>query len=244
MNASGRIRFFFGIVFVILAVVGLAIYLNIQMSTAYSRKAIVEADTSSVGINYTGLVKKQYVEEGSTVKKDAPLFEIDSSVLKQDLSDKKVTAASLPFDLDPKTQNIILKANQDGVIRDINYQSGSFVPSGGVIATINTAASLHVVASFTLSPPDYARINRDSDVKIKLPDNSTAYADIFDVRLVNNNDVDSVDTVVKARLQNANVSDFLFSEGTPVQVELSLKRSAWYEGLFTYVQNLFKPQSQ
>lgn len=244
MNSSGKIRFLFGIITVILVVAALAIYLNAQMSTARSNKANIEADSSSVGINYTGLVKKQFVEEGSTIKKDTPLFEIDSPSLKQDLSDKKVTTASLPFDLDPKSQNIILKANEDGVISKINYQSGSFVPAGGVIATVNTASSLHVVAYFSLSPPDYARINRDSSVKIKLPDNSTAYADIFDVRLVNNQDLDTVDTVVKARLQNTDVNDFLFSEGTPVQVELQLQQNTWYEGLFTYVKNLFKPQSQ
>ncbi len=225
-------------------VVALSVYLTIQMSTAYSTKASIEADTSSVGINYTGLVKKQFVEEGSTVKKDDRMFEIDSSSLKQDLSDKKLTAESLPFELDPQTQNIILKATEDGVIRDINYQSGSFVPSGGVVATINTASSLHVSAKFSLSPPDYARIDRDSSVKIKLPDNSIAQADIFDVRLVNNNDLNTVDTIVKARLQNADVNDFLFSDGTPVQAELELKRSSWYDGVITYVQNLFKPQGQ
>lgn len=229
---------------VILIVAALAVYLNIQMSTASSGKARIEADTSSVGVNYTGLVKEQFVEEGSTVKKGDRLFEIDSSSLKQDLSDKKVTTASLPFEIDPKSQNIILKANEDGVIKEIKYQSGSFIPTGSVIATVNTASSLHVVANFSLSPPDYARINRDSSVKIKLPDNSTAYADIFDVRLINNQDRDTVETVVKARLQKADVSDFLFSEGTPVQAELQLTRDSWYEGLFTSVQNLFRPQSQ
>lgn len=244
MDNSGRIRFFIGIVMVILIVAALAVYLNIQMSTASSSKARIEADTSSVGVNYTGLVREQFVEEGSTVKKGTTLFEIDSSSLKQDLSDKKVTEESLPFDIDPKTQNILLKANEDGVIKEIKYQSGSFIPSGSVIATVNTSSSLHVVANFTLSPPDYARINRDSSVKIKLPDNSTAYADIFDVRLMNNQDRDNVETVVKARLQKADVSDFLFSDGTPVQAELQLTRNSWYEGLFTSAQNLFRPQGQ
>jgi hypothetical protein len=113
-----------------------------------------------------------------------------------------------------------------------------------VLATINTTSSLHVVANFSLSPPDYARINRDSSVKIKLPDNSTVNAKIFDVRLNNNQDLNNVDTVVKARLENVDSNDFLFSEGTPVQVELQLNRNSWYEGLFTYVENLFKPQSK
>lgn len=242
MKFTSRIKFLIGMIVVVLLVSGLGLYLANGMSVSHSTKASLDANASSIGTNYAGLVAKQHVEEGDATTKNQPLFEINSSDLKLALDNATVTQQSLPFDIDSTTHNIILRATDNGVVDKIQYRAGSFVPAGGIIATINTADSLYVVATFSLSPPDYARINRKSTLAVKLPDNSTINADIFDISLVSNKDKNTVDTVIKARIKNANISDFRFAVGTPVQATLQLTPYTWYQNVFTYIENLFKPK--
>jgi hypothetical protein len=210
-----------------------------MMSTAHSSKAVFAADTSSIGTDYPGLIVKQNVEEGDKVTKGQILFEIKSAQLSEAIANKTVTISSLPFSVDPTTNNILLKSSDDGVVQKITNRLGSFAPAGGIVATVNTVGSLYVVANFKLSPPDYARISKESRLNITLPDNTSMEAVVFDIALVSNGS--QVDTVVKARIKNADISDFRFSVGTPVQATLQLSNSTWYQTVFTYIQQLFKP---
>jgi multidrug resistance efflux pump len=242
MKMTGRIRLFLGILFVVAIVGLLTIKLNNTLSVAHSSKAELNADVSTIGTDYPGLIVKQYVEEGDTVKKDQTLFEIQSTILNEALANNSVSAASLPVSLNALNKNILLKAAADGVIRTINYKIGSYAPAGGIIANINTVESLYVIANFRLSPPDYARITKDSTVDIRLPDNSSLRAKTFSIALVRNGD--NVDTLVKARIKNADVSDFRFSIGTPVTATLRLRQTAWYQPLYDYVKKLFNPSGR
>lgn len=239
MNFTSRLKFIFGILIVVAIVGALTLYLNATMSRAESSKAELAADTTSIGTDYPGLVVTQNVEEGDRVRKDQVLFEIQSPQLKQATSTGGVSEESLPFPLNPTTKNIQLKASDDGVIENIAYKAGSYAPAGGIVATVNTVGSLHVVANFRLSPPDYARISKDSKVDLRLPDNTTLKATIFAITLERNDD--NVDTVVKARIKDADINDFRFSIGTPVEATLSLQQETWYDNLVSSVQQLFMP---
>lgn len=224
---------------VILIVGVLSLYLNGIMSVSQSSKAELAADASTIGTDYPGLVVKQNVEEGDKVKKGQVLFQIQSTQLNDDLTKGVVTASSLSFSIDPTTNYIQLKASDDGVVNKIFYHAGSYVPGGGIVASVYTVGSLYVISHFHLSPPDYARIDKSSKISLRLPDNSTQTATIFSIALVSNGD--SVDTVVKARLKNADISDFQFSVGTPVDSTLQLRQDNIFQGLFNSVQQLFKP---
>ncbi len=242
MTFGSRLRFIFGIIFVVAVVAALAIYLTGIMSVAKSSKAELDATSISIGTDYPGLVVKQNVEEGDKVTKGQVLFEIQSTILNQALTSGTVRASSLPFTVNSTTNYIQLKATDDGVVDKISYPAGSYVPVGGIVATIYTVNSLYVTAHFRLSPPDYARIDKSSKIDLRMPDNTTKQATIFSISLVRNGD--NVDTVVKAHLKNADISDFRFSVGTPVDATLQLGKSTWYEGLITYVEQLFKPLGQ
>lgn len=239
MKFTSRLKFIIGILFVVLLVGTLTLYLNSIMSVADSSKAELAADSTSIGTDYPGLIVKQNVEEGDRVTKGQVLFEIQSAQLSEALADKSVTEASLPVTLNPTNKNIELTANDDGVIEKITYRAGSYAPAGGIVATVNTVGSLHVVANFRLSPPDYARISKSSKVSLKFPDNSTQEATVFSISLVRSGE--GVNTVVKARLKDADISDFRFSVGTPVQATLQLSQDTWYQSLFKSVERLFKP---
>ena len=234
-----RLKLIFGIFVVIVVVGALALYLNSIMSVSQSSKAELAADSTSIGTDYPGLVVKQNVEIGDTVSKGQILFEIQSAQLNEAITTRNLVVASLPFSVDPTTNYIQLKANDDGVVEKIAYHEGSYAPAGGIVASVNTVGSLYVVAHFRLSPPDYARISKTNKMNIRLPDNSTQDATIFSIALVSNGE--NVDTVVKARIKNANISDFRFSVGTPVEATLRLSQDNWYQGLFTFIEQMFKP---
>ena len=239
MKFTSRLKFLIGILFVIAIVGALAVYLNGIMSVSQSSKAELAADSTSIGTDYPGLVVKQNVEEGDKVTKGQVLFEIQSAQLNDALTTRNVSVSSLPFSVDPVTNYIQLKASDNGVVEKIDYHAGSYAPAGGIVATVNTVGSLYVIAHFHLSPPDYARIAKTSKIDLRLPDNSTQQATIFSIALESNGN--SADTVVKARIKNADISDFRFSVGTPVQAKLQLSQDNWFQGLFTVIEQLFKP---
>ena len=239
MKFSSRFKFFIGILFVIVIVGALVLYLVASMSTSRSYKAQLAADASSLGTDYPGTIVKQNVEEGDKVTKGETLFEVQSAQLNDSLRNGSVSAKSLPFSTDPTTGNILIKAPDDGVVERVLYHNGSYAPTGGIIATVNTVGSLYVVATFKLPPPDYASISRSSKVTLPLPDNTNLHATVFDISVVSNGD--RADTVVKARIKDADISDYRFSVGTPVHATLQLSTSNWLQSIYDFVLQLFKP---
>jgi multidrug efflux pump subunit AcrA (membrane-fusion protein) len=241
MKFTTRIKFFIGILIVFIIVGLLVFYLVSSMSVSHSSKAVLAADASSIGTDYAGLIVKQNVEEGDKVQKGQTLFEIASAQLNDAITNKTVAPSSLPFSINPSNNDILVKASDDGVVQKINYRQGSFVPSGGIVATVNTVGSLYVVANFRLSPPDYARINKNSKLEITFPDNTKMQATVFNITLASNDG--HVDTVVKARLKNADISDFRFSVDTPVQATLQLNNAQWYQTVLDGIRQLLQPSA-
>lgn len=242
MSFWARLKFLFGMVFVVLIVGLLVLYLNNQMSTVKAVRAELGADSTTLGTTYAGLVTKQTVAAGDKVRKGETLFTISSPQLTQAITDKTIQVASLPFSVDPQTNDILLKATGAGVVEQVEYQSGSFVPAGAVVATVDKADSLYVSAHFHLSPPDYARVKKGNVMNVTFPDNSHARATVYNISLAQTGDV--VDTVVKARLQNGTVGDFRFPVGTPVEASLKLTQRTWYQDVTDFVHKLFKPSAQ
>jgi multidrug resistance efflux pump len=241
MTIKNRLKFIIGILFVFALVFALVLYLNNAMSTLHTSRADLKADTITIGTDYAGLVVKQYVEEGDKITKGEPLFEIRSQQLKDAITATPTLAATLPFTMN-SSQNIVLTASDDGVVQKIFYRAGSYVPTGGIVANVNTVGTLYVEAHYRLAPPDYARIKKGSLITVTFPDNSTVQSTAYNISLVSNGT--SVDTVIKARLQNANLTDLRFSVGTPVEATLKLSTKTWFQYLKDSVQNLFKPTAQ
>lgn len=241
MTFWNRLRFFIGILVVFIIVGLLVLYLNNALSTVTATQAELSADTTTVGIDYPGLITNQYVTEGDKVSKNQTLFEVSSSQLVADINSRSVKTATLPFKIDPKTNAILVKANTDGVVEKVNYRAGSYVPGGSVIATVDTFNTLFISGNFNLSPPDYTRVKKGNTMDITFPDNSKFKATVYNISLVK--DGETVDTVVKARLNNANVTDFKFPIGTPVDASLKLTQRTWYQNITDFVNKIFKPQA-
>jgi hypothetical protein len=240
MKFGTKLKFFFGIVMVILVVAALSIFLGASMSVVESSKATLDARARSIGTDYPGMVIKQNVEEGDTVEEGQVLFVIESTQLKEALNSSRVTRASLPFTLTDE-DDIELRANSNGKVDEISFREGSFVPTGAVVATFYAANSLFVTAHFQLSPPDYARINKTNRIELLFPDNTRKEATIKSVSLESSEQADAVDTVIEAQLNDADMGDFRFSAGTPVVVTLHLTQEKWYQNFVTFIKGLFTP---
>ncbi|MDB5165464.1 MAG: Biotin/lipoyl attachment protein [Candidatus Saccharibacteria bacterium] len=241
MGIFSRVRLLIGIIFIIGMVAALFFYLNYSMSNIVSQSAVLESDTYAVSTEYGGVIEKQYVEIGSKIKKGDPLFELKSSSLADALRSKQVDATALLFSLTP-TGNILITANNNGTVREINFLTGAFVPSNGQIALIDIADSQYVTTRYLLRAPDYARINRSNPVSVTLPDNTRLEAKVFDITL--QKDGEKVYTIVKARFDDNAKIPATFSSGTPVSASWQLEKSDWYQAVIDVLKGLIEPTTQ
>ncbi len=242
MKFLTRIRFIFGILFVFLIVGLLVLYLNNALSTVHANRASLESDALSIGTDYAGLVTKQEVNDGDTIKKGEVLFAISSPQLTANIANGSVKPASLPFDIDPVTNDIVISAAENGTVRKVNYLAGSFAPNGGILATVNTVGTSYISGHFYLSPRDYARVKQGNVMDVTFPDNTHVTGLVQSIALAK--DGDRVDTVVKAKLSGKSTTDFQFPVGTPVEASLKLAQRTWYQNVTQVVHDLFKPANQ
>jgi hypothetical protein len=241
MKFIGRVRLMAGLIAVVAVVVLLFTYLNYSMSHVSSREATLEADQYAVSVEYGGLVEKQYVTSGDMVNKNDPLFEINSSSLASALKSDKTALDSLVFDV-TDSGNILLKAANDGTVRQVNFTEGAYAPNNSELATIALAGTDYISAKFLLKAPDYARINRTNALNVTLPDNQKLEAKVFDISL--EQDGEGVYTIVKARLQKDVSIPATFTTGTPVQANWELESNGWYDVTIDLLKRLFKPVTE
>jgi len=240
MSIWSRTRFLFGVVFVVILVGLLVLYLNNTMSAVHADQANLSADTTNVGIDYPGLVMAQDVNEGDKVTKGETLFVVESPELTSDIASHVVTITSLPFSLDT-SGNILVKANTNGVIQKIDYPGGSYVPGGVVMATLYAANHLYISGDFHLSPPDYARLKQGSTMDVTFPDDSMTQATVYNIALTQEGN--TVETVVKAWLPQAEIASLHFPLGTPVEASLKLTNTTWWNNVRSAFNKLFRPRA-
>lgn len=242
MKFFARMKFFTGLVIVVLVVGGLTLYLNAMMSTAQSFKAQIGADTQGLGADFPGVVSSQKVNEGDTVKKGQVLFTVHSPQLIQQLGGKSIKPSQLTQPLDATTQDIEIVAPSSGVVQKVYAIVGSSVQADAPVVDINPVNSLYVTAYYHLNTPDYARIHTGSTMSVTLPDNTRVQARVYAINLQQDGSV--VQTVVKARFTHPKMTDFRFAVGTPVDATLNINDKPWYQSLLDILYKLFEPQGR
>lgn len=241
MKFTTRLKFFTGIMVVIAVCTALFVYLDYAMSRADSIDAQINSDTYTVGIDYSGIVEKQYVDEGSYIKTNDPLFEIRSSTLADAIRNNEVAKSALLYSVNDKG-NVLVSAAANGRVQTIKYRQGAFVPANSEIATVNIENGIYVSATYKLSSPDYARINNKSKISVTLPDNTVLEGSVYNISLET---VDKeVVTTVRARVNQSLVNETVFAVGTPVRTTLFLDTKTWYSKITTAVQTLLSPSSR
>lgn len=240
MKRSTRLKFVGGIFAVIIIVLGLFIYLDYSMSRIDSVDAQLQSDTYTVGIDYSGIIEKQYVDEGAYIDTGDPLFEIRSSTLSDAIRNNEVAKSSLLYSVTDDGL-VLISAAAPGRIQTVSYHEGAFVPANSQIAEINIQNKLYVEATYKLSSPDYARLNTNSKVTITFPDNKKVEGTVYDISLATVNK--EVLTTVRARFNEEGVNTSTFSVGTPVKTTLHFDSNTWFNSLKNSIQSLIQPSS-
>lgn len=240
MKLTTRMKFLTGIIAVILICISLFVYLDYSMSRVTSIHAQLESETYTVGIDYSGIIEKQYVDDGSYVKVGDPLFVLRSPTLVDAIRNNAVAKSSLLYSVDDQGL-VVVSAAANGQIQTIKYRLGAFVPANSEIAVVNIENGLYVSATYKLSSPDYARLGAQSRLSVVLPDNKTITGSVYDVSLETVNG--EVLTTVRAHIGQENINKVAFSVGTPVQTTLYLDTSTWYNRITSGIQALFQPKS-
>mgnify|MGYP000844751075 FL=1 len=237
MTFFSRTRLLIGIGIVLLIVFGLFVYLNYSMSNITSKSAQLDSDQYVVSVDSGGTVAKQYIRVGDRVQTGDPLFEIKSPSLQAEISAKRKSVKDLLYKLTPE-DNILLQAANSGVVRNVQFAQGSYVPDNAQLATLTIDDTDYVTAKYSLNAPDYARINRKHPLKVTLPDNTTLDAKVFDIVLERNGD--KVLTVVKARFdKNAHIPA-TFSNGTPVLATWELEYNSLYKSIAEWAKSVLQ----
>ena len=238
MTWFNRFRLFFGIIFVVALVGALLVYLDYSLAHVTSSSAQIMSNSYTVGTDYSGIVTKQYVQEGQHVLTGQPLFEIQSSVLAADLANGTVNKDAVSYTINGNN-DIVLKATENGTVSSIMYLQGAFVPASKEVATITVDGSLYVQAKYLLAPPDYARLKNGNILTVTLPNDQKVQATVFDISVQSNNN--NVETIVKAHISGL-TSSSSFTAGTPVSAQLKLDGKTLYDSLSEEVNKIIKPK--
>lgn len=194
----------------------------------------------TIGVDYSGIIEKQHVDNGAHIKKGDPLFEIHSPTLAEAIRNNEVAKSSLLYAVEDSGK-ILISAAANGQVQTVKYRQGAFVPANSEIAVINVENGLYVSATYKLSSPDYARLNNNSKLAVTLPDNKTFEGTVYDVSLAT---VDKeVLTTVRAHINQDDINKAVFSAGTPIETTLYLDTTTWFSRISNFVQSLFQPKS-
>lgn len=237
MKFMARVRFIFGIIFVLLVGAGLFLYLEYVMAHVQSREAHIESDTYSVGVDYSGIIEKQYIEENSSVKAGDNLFELRSQTLTEAIRDDQVAPTSLLYSITSRG-TVLITATAAGKVQSILRRQGDFVPANTEMAKINLQDGAYVKATYKLSAPDYAKLHMGSHITVTLPDGVKLDGRVYDISLVTKDR--QVFTTVKARIAPPKVNQEVFTVGTPVESTLTLTNDTRASRLNKYVRELLE----
>jgi len=240
MKFSSRLKFIAGIVGVVAICFSLFLYLDYSMSRVDSLDAQLQSDTCTVGIDYSGIIEKQYVDEGAYIETGDPLFELRSPTLSTAIRNNEVAKSSLLYTVTDDGL-VLISAAAPGRVQSIGYREGAFVPANSQIAMINIQHKLYVEATYKLSSPDYARLNKSSKITVTLPDNRAVEATVYDITLATVNK--EVLTTVRARFNQDLVNTATFSVGTPLVTTLHFDSNTWFNKLQSSLQALLRPAS-
>ena len=230
MTWRKRIGLAIGLLSVVVLTTGLTMLVNYNSGKVAGKSASLVAEDYPVGTDYSGTITQQFVQVGDEVAAGQPLFEVESAALERDLAQGLVTPENLTHEV-KGNNTLVITATNAGLVDDIAYAAGAFVPSNSTIATVQQAGSMYVEADFLLSAKDYARIPAGATLDITLPNNQQISAKASQIQVRTENG--EARTLVKAYSDELANGTGLFAVGTPVQATLHLTN----DGVVTDVTN-------
>jgi HlyD family secretion protein len=228
MKFKNRAKLITGLIIFSAICVGFVLYIDSARSSLGSQKAELKTDSYAVGLDFSGIILEQYVNEGDMVKRGQSLLLIKSATLTENLNNKNLQQSDLLYPLD-KDGNVIITSSQSGLVERINYRQGSFFPANKELANISDAQSVYVKATYRISPRDFNNVTKNSRIAVSLPDGSVVSGSVRNTKIVSQSDIIVVE--MEAKLANINATNFRTLNGTPVSAELTVRDNTFISQL-------------
>ncbi|MDI9627627.1 MAG: biotin/lipoyl-binding protein [Acidobacteriota bacterium] len=230
MNLRNHIKLWGGIAAVLILMTALTLLFNQRQQQVPSDHAIVDAPVSNVASSYGGVVTQVFVAEGDEVTVGEPMFVVTSASLQQAFAQGAQPASNVAFDLDPARGLVTYKAVADGYVTNVKGVLGSFVNDGESLAAIVSDQERSVLASYTLSPLDYGRVELGARAEILMPNNDRLSGEVAGVQITSSNGETVSEVRVVSDELNAAELGTLGQRGTPVSVSMSLRDDGFLAG--------------
>ena len=133
-------------------------YIELNGSTVFLTKEIVRA-------TFQGFVSKVYKNIGDTVKTGDDLFQIRT------MESAAADSLNITFGNKQFKGTVILKAQSNGVLTELNYHQGDFVSNGEQLAIISNPSSLRIDVDVPFE--DVSKVKIGDNCEIRLPGNET-----------------------------------------------------------------------
>ena len=134
---------------------------------------------------------------------------------------------------------MLISAAAPGRVQKIAYSKGAFFPVNSQIATINNIDGLYASATYTLTSPDYTRLNTKSRIEVKFPDGQVLNASVYNISFERGDK--EVLTTVRPRFYNTDLKTETFSVGTPINTVLELGSDTFLERIVNGAKSIITP---
>ncbi len=237
MNFLTRIKYLLGVLAVAGAVAALTLYMNTRISTVQDVSATVKSQEYKVGTAYSGVVVGHFVDVGDEVDAGDEMFVVKSNQLARDIANDAVDPKKSPFDIRDDNK-LILRATSAGKVVAARPLQGAFVTANTTLARVQVQGSGFVQADFRLTPKEYALMRRVDHATITLPNQRKLDARITQVSVRTSGE--QAETRLRAEAPQLN-NRGLFATGTPVDVQVRLRKDGLVQSVRAAVRGLFTP---
>jgi hypothetical protein len=221
----------------LLFVFGLVIffYRDTQNGIKITRQSNINADSYVLGFDYSGIITSEPVKKGQYVHKGDALAYIKSSSLLVDINANKISKSDLTYPLSEDNQ-IIMQATQDGVLTDVNFLAGSYVPANQTIFKITASQAPYVVSRYDLSRTDFQKLNLKTELQVKLPSGRLVVSPIRQIMVDTSSN--NTGSSVRVDIQSAIDPDRNLLIGSPVEATLHLEKQTKLQKFLHYIRGL------
>jgi multidrug resistance efflux pump len=237
MTFLTRLKYLFGMLLVVGAVAALALSMNNRISTVHDVSATVRTDDYTVGTPYAGTVVRRKVDVGDQVSKGDTLFVVQSSELARDIANDAVDPEKSPYDIWGENK-VVIRATSAGKVAEVKPIEGAYVAASSTLAEVQEQGTSYVQADFRLTPKQYALMRGADEVTVRLPDEQSVRAEID--RIGVHTDGDTAATRLRAVSPELN-NRGLFASGTPVDVDVTLRKDGLVESVRALLAGLLTP---
>ena len=213
------LKYSLGIIAVIALVGALTVFQDYRSSYRAAKDAELQADDYQVGIEYPGIITRNYVRIGDHVVKDQVLATIKSSVLISELTGAKLAVGDLNYPLNENGE-VVLRASRAGTIDKIDAPDGSFVSGNKEIYDITSDESRYIVSRNVVSNEDLKLLNKDRLVEVTLYNGEKIQMKIRKIT-INKNGSQYIATIESTPIVDGLLNDLII--GMPLQTRLVLK---------------------